>query len=306
MGRVRPRLVRVFVALQTVLVVVQHFSVDKVSRSGAGERGLKIIRALGPFASPRAGILCLHHEHQCREASRHAGPLGSNFPFDASSRKSVQDKHPRGHQRGRHVGPIRRRTPSVVGEIQPKPAQVDAGQGDTRNERQNGRQEGRPTRSNRLTIGAVVGVSQVDQTKHNRGHHDQEPQDQVQQEHPKVEPALSLFALDGDRHQIHRIDDDQRKQRKHDGQNRLQTFSDRRSEFFRFGHGSILDRVSDGTTPTSRARNYSPPCQRVRRPNSRERPNSSIFRGGPGKSCSPSLVKRSISLHQPRVLNTTR
>ena len=204
--------------LQTVLIVVEHLGVNEVTRCGSGERWFKIIRTLGTFSSPRPGILSLHHEHQGRESSCYARPLGPNLPLDASARKSVQHEHPRGHERRRHVGPIRSRTPSIVGEIQSEGSEINAGQGDARNERQDGRQERRPTGTNRLPIWAVVRVSEVHQTKHNCGHHDQEAQDQVQQEHPEVEPALAFLALHGDRNQVHRIHHDQCEQRKDNGE----------------------------------------------------------------------------------------
>ena len=248
----------------------------------------------------------LHHEHQCGEARGHAGPLGPDLPLDASTGESVQHEHPRGHEWRCHMGPVRRRTPSIVGEIQSEGSEINAGQGDARNERQDGCQERCPACPHGLTIWAVVRVPKVHQTKDDRGHHNQEAQDQVQQEHPEIKPALTFLALHGDRNQVHRVDHDQREQREDDGQHRFQTLSDGGSEFLRLGHGSILDRVSGRTTPTWRSRNYSPPCQRVRRSNSRDRPNSSNSRGGPGNNCSPSLVKRSMSLHQPRVRNTTR
>ena len=214
MGTDRPAGVAVLVALQAVLGIRQHLLGDEVPARRARQRGEEILLARRrPRHLPTPWVLRLPHQHTGAEHRRHRRPAQTDLPFDAPSGQPVENEQPTCGQRRHHMRPVSDRAHlGILDHDHP----FDPGQDDAAGEQGESRGEEAVAHPHRPPVGPVVGVAGVGDAEGDHRHHDQRPQDQVDEEHVEIEPVLVGLARrpleQRHPHQVGGVDRQQRKQ----------------------------------------------------------------------------------------------
>src|SRR5580765_604549 len=105
-GAMKPALIRILMAFETIIVHHQRPRRDEFARGGSGKGRMEILLSFfgANLIFPRVlGVKKDHRKHNCSD--RHA-PARANVPFDARSSQSMQDIEPNRQQRSNDMHPV--------------------------------------------------------------------------------------------------------------------------------------------------------------------------------------------------------
>ena len=284
MHRMRPRMHHIGVALEAVLIRHQALGRNESARRSLCERWLEVARAIFRNTRRALGKHDVRERGDHRDAGRNRCPPRTNRPLDATARESVQNKEPCCDEWRDDMHPVHDLARRRLADADRRAAKFHACQCNARREQNDRCDKGRDTRRDRTRIRTVGDVAPVECAEHDRWNHDREPEHEVREEVDEVEAILERLAglpLQ-ERHsaEVDTIDRQQREQPKHRGKKPLQFRTNRWAELRHLRTLSTAHRP-----PIGRVRIFS---------------IAAGFEPGSGSIVSPSFVKRSMSLHQPR------
>ena len=214
-----PARVDVGVALLAVVVHHERVSGDVVAGGSAGQRRLEVLlpllRSLG---IPVTRILGMEEHHQPDRGRHHAGVRQPHSPLDLWAHQPVEPVEPCRHQRCRDVRPVG----GLREERRPRPGvcRPQAQQQSPRDEDHQRRHEEGVADADRPAVLSVLRVEHVDDAEDDKRRHEHEPEDEVDEEHPLIEPVLIRLARapfeERDRGEVGRIGADHGKQAEND------------------------------------------------------------------------------------------
>ena len=152
-------------------------------------------------------------DHSQYEHADRGGPAESDLPFDARTGEPVQDVQPEGHDRCDDVRPISDRPQLRVFQADVfELKNVDARQGQPRDQRDQAGGEQQVADLHRPAVRTIVRVADVDDSENHHREDQQQAQTEVRSEHHHVKPVLVGLVCPGSqpfqkRHgaEIHRI-----------------------------------------------------------------------------------------------------
>ena len=219
------------VALLAVVVHHERVGGDVVASGGAGQRRLEILLPLfRPLGMPVTRILGMEEHHHPDGGRHHAGIRQPHPPLDLRPHEPVEPVEPRRHHRRRDVGPVG----GLREERRPR-AGIRRPQGQEQSPRdeddQRRHKEGIAD-ADRATVLPVLRVEHVDNAEDDKRRHEHEPEHEVDEEHPLVEPVL-IGLLRGpleerDRGKVGRIGPDHRQKAEDDIEKDPEARADRR------------------------------------------------------------------------------